>query len=163
ENKSAGANAIPRSLYLPDGRIIPTCVIQAKPDERLPGPSLGPFNTSLLLGVGYSCFRNHQVIHSFGPFACLPYQSASSYPLTDRCVGRGAGEGVRGVVRSSCQPLGASGGVPCVRPLMSSVFPRYPAADVYLPLESGLLRIGDINDWSAQVFGIGEIGELFNA
>lgn len=163
EPKSLGSNTVPRSLYLPDGRIIPTCVIQAKPDERLPGPSLGPFQTSPLLGGGYSCLRDHQGMQSFGTISCLVKQGGSFYALTNRHVAGGMGEEVRGFVRTGYQPIGTSAGIAVDRQLMSSVFPSWPGANVYLTLDAGLIRIDDINDWTAQVYGIGEIGELFNA
>jgi hypothetical protein len=38
-----GGDVVPRTLYLPDGRLVPTCVVEATPDEALPPPSLGPF------------------------------------------------------------------------------------------------------------------------
>src|ERR1035438_6731808 len=50
EFKGFGENSIPKTLYLSDGRIAPTCVIEAAPDETAPGPALGPFHASALLG-----------------------------------------------------------------------------------------------------------------
>src|SRR6476646_844645 len=32
-------NVVPSTLYLPDGRVVPTCVIAAPPDEALPEPA----------------------------------------------------------------------------------------------------------------------------
>jgi len=37
-----GQEAVPRALYMPDGRVIPTCVVEATPDERLAPPAPGP-------------------------------------------------------------------------------------------------------------------------
>ncbi len=37
-----GSEMVPPNLYLPDGRVIPTCVIAAPPDETMPEPSNGP-------------------------------------------------------------------------------------------------------------------------
>ena len=161
--KTLGDNTIPRSLYLSDGRIIPTCVIEAKPDEKSPDPSLGPFQTSPLLGGGYSCLRDHQGMQSFGTISCLVKKGGSFYALTNRHVAGGTGEQIRGFVRTGYQPIGTSAGVAVDRQLMSEVFPRWPGANVYLTLDAGLIRIDDINGWTAQVYGIGEIGELFNA
>jgi hypothetical protein len=163
DTKALGDNAIPRSLFLPDGRIIPTCVVEAKPDESLPGPSLGPFHTSPLLGGGYSCLRQHQGMESYGTISCLVKKGGSFYALTNRHVAGGEGENVSAYIRSGYESIGTSSGIAVDRQLMSSVFPRWPGANVYLTLDAGLVRIDDINDWTAQVYGIGEIGELFNA
>ncbi|MEI9940878.1 MAG: hypothetical protein WDO69_26985 [Pseudomonadota bacterium] len=66
-----GSQAVPRTLYLPDGRVVPTCVILATPDEELPPPVPGPSQVSSLLGGGYSCSRLHQGIRSLGTLGCL--------------------------------------------------------------------------------------------
>jgi hypothetical protein len=48
--KELGAELVPKTLYLPDGRVIPTCVVEATPDERPPAAPPGPFHVSPLLG-----------------------------------------------------------------------------------------------------------------
>src|SRR4029079_17418822 len=45
----------------------------------------------------------------------------------------------------------------------STVFPAWAGSHVLLTLDAGLIRIDDINDWTSQAFGIGEIGEVFDA
>jgi hypothetical protein len=102
-------------------------------------------------------------MQSFGTISCLAKQGGSFYALTNRHVAGGNGEEVSGFVRTGYQPIGISAGIAVDRQLMSSVFPRWPGANVYLTLDAGLIRLDDINDWTAQVYGIGEIGELFNA
>ncbi len=161
--KSLNSNVIPRSLYLPDGRIVPTCVIQAKPNEHSPDAALGPFHTSPLLGGGYSCLRDHQGMQSFGTISCLVKQGGSFYALTNRHVAGGMGEEVRAFIRTGYQLIGKTAGVAVDRELMSSVFSRWTGTNVYLTLDAGLIRIDDIHDWTSQVYGVGEIGELFNA
>src|SRR4051812_8509477 len=34
QSSKLGANAVPPTLYLPDGRVVPTCVIEAAPDTH---------------------------------------------------------------------------------------------------------------------------------
>ena len=46
---------------------------------------------------------------------------------------------------------------------MSAAFPAWPGDRTKLILDAGLVRIDDINDWTSQAFGIGEIGEIFDA
>jgi hypothetical protein len=60
DKRALGGEVVPQTLHLPDGRLVPTCVIEATPDEALPPPVLGPFRSSQLVGGGYSCFRTHQ-------------------------------------------------------------------------------------------------------
>src|SRR5215471_13044720 len=66
-----GANEVPRSLYLPDGRVVPTCVVMATPDESLPPPVPGPSQVSGMIGGGYLVARAHQGTVHNGTIACV--------------------------------------------------------------------------------------------
>lgn len=162
-DEALGNNIVPRTLYLTDGRVVPTCVIQIAPDETPPAPILSPFQTSPVLGGGYSCLRDHQGMQSLGTISCLVTKEGSYYALTNRHVAGGDGEIVKASVRGQYQPVGTTSNIAIDRQLMSSVFPRWPGDHVYLTMDAGLIRIDNINDWTAQVFGMGEIGEIFDA
>ena len=160
---SLGANAIPRTLLMPDGRVIPTCVVWAKPDESLPPPAPGPSQTSALLGGGYSCLREHQGQQTVGTFACLVRKGGSYYALTNRHVSGGDGEEVRAYVRGEYRRVGRTSSFAVDRQLFGATFPEWAQSNLYLTLDAGLVRIDDIGDWTSQAFGIGEIGDVFNA
>jgi hypothetical protein len=66
---TSGRRPCPRSLYLPDGRVVPTCVLLAPPDQEPPPPVPGPSQVSALLGGGYSCLREHQHAFNVGTLA----------------------------------------------------------------------------------------------
>jgi hypothetical protein len=161
--KDLKGNVVPSTLYLPDGRVIPTCVILATPDEVLPEPSAGPFHASHLLGGGYSCLREHQGEQATGTFACLVRKGGSYYALTNRHVSGGDGESVKAYIRGTYEPVGTTSDIAVERAPMSSIFPRWGQQSTLLTLDAGLVRINDINDWTSQAFGIGEIGEIFDA
>jgi hypothetical protein len=160
---SLGENVIPRTLYLPDGRMAPTCVIEATPDEQLPPPAQGPSQTSSLLGGGYSCLRHHQGEDSVGTFACLVRKGGSYYALTNRHVAGGDGEIVRAYIRDQYEPIGKTSNISVDRESMATIFPAWGSPHTLLTLDAGLIRIDNINDWTSQAFGIGEIGEVFDA
>jgi hypothetical protein len=163
ERASLGSNEIPRALHLPDGRVVPTCVIEAAPDESLPLPAAGPFQTAPLLGGGYSCIRQHQGEQNAGTFACLVRKGGTYYALTSRHVAGGDGEQVRAFVRGQYLPVATTTSLAVDRVPMPSVFPSWPYNRTLLTMDAGLARIEDINDWTSQAFGIGEIGEVFDA
>lgn len=161
--KDLKGNIVPPSLYLPDGRVIPTCVVLATPDEAPPGPSAGPFHASHLLGGGYECLREHQGEQAFGSFGCLMRKGGSYYALTNHHVAGGDGEVVKAYVRGAYEPVGTSSGIAVDRAPMSSIFPQWGQNNTMLALDAGLIKIDDITDWTSQAFGIGEIGEVFDA
>jgi hypothetical protein len=160
--KDLGDNSIPRSLYLPDGRVIPTCVVLATPEESLP-PSVQPTFSSPLLGGGYSCLRKHQGEQSLGTFSCLVRRSGNYYALTNRHVAGGDREEVCARLRGEYRRVGETSNIAADRIPMEAVFPQWASEHTYLNMDVGLIRIDDVGDWTSQAFGIGEIGEVFNA
>lgn len=158
-----GPNAVPQTLYLPDGRIIPVCVLEAKPDPDLPASPRPLFPTTPLLGGGYACLRENQGEEVFGTFACLVRKGGTHYALTNRHVAGGEGDIVSAYMRGQFQPVGITTNLALDRVPMPKVFPGWAYDKTLLKMDAGLVRIDDITDWTSQAFGIGEIGELFDA
>jgi hypothetical protein len=158
-----GSNAIPPALYLPDGRVVPTCVILATPDESLPPAPPGPSQVSSLLGGGYSCLREAQGLQGLGTFACLVHREGTYYALTNRHVAGDVEQEVKAFTHGDYHRVGASAKIGVSRALMSDVFPGWPGTSTYLTLDAGLVRVDNLNEWTAQAYGIGEIGEMFDA
>jgi hypothetical protein len=158
-----GNNCVPETLYLADGRVVPTCVVLATPDEARPAPSIGPFHASHMLGGGYSCLREHQGEQATGTFACLARKGGSYYALTNRHVAGGNGEIVQAYIRGNYEPVGITSDLALDRAPMSSIFPLWGQPNTLLALDAGLIKIDDITEWTSQAFGIGEIGEVFDA
>lgn len=163
EGPALSSSEVPRALHLPDGRVAPTCVIEAAPDESLPPPAAGPFHSTPLLGGGYTCVRDHQGEKSLGTFACLVRKRGTYYALTNRHVTGEEGESIQGFIRGQYIPVAKTTNIAVDRVLLPSVFPSWPYNRTLLTMDAGLARIEDINDWTSQVFGIGELGEVFDA
>src|SRR5262245_40920150 len=106
-----GSQEVPRALYLPDGRVVPTCVILAEPDESLPPPAPGPSQTSGLLDGGYSCMRRHQGVEHVGTIGCLVSRSGTYYALTNQHVAGDGGEEIRAFAHGEYHRVGASAGI----------------------------------------------------
>jgi hypothetical protein len=158
-----GANAVPKTLYLPDGRVIPVCVIEAAPDTEPPPPRPIPFPTTPLIGGGYMCLRQNQGQENFGTIACLVRKGGMYYALTNRHVAGGVGDVVQAYIRGQFQPVGTTSNLALDRLPMPNVFPGWPYAKSLLTMDAGLVRIDDITDWTSQTFGIGELGDVFDA
>jgi hypothetical protein len=158
-----GDQVVPRALYLPDGRVIPTCVILATPDETPEPPIAGPSQVSGLIGGGYSCLRHHQGIDHLGSFGCLVYQRGTYYALTNRHVAGSGGDEVNVYVHGGYHRVGRCADIGVTRMPMSEIFSRWPANNTYLTIDAGLVTIDNFQQWTSQVFGIGEVGETFDA
>jgi len=154
--------AVPPRLYLPDGRIVPTCVVLSKPPEAEPPASLVTY-VSDLLGGGYTCVRDVQGTLRRGTIGCLVQREGTFYALTNRHVA-GPDEGViEAVIRGQRRRIGTADPRAANRVTMHELFPRWPGERTLVNVDAGLIRVDDIEEWTSQIFGIGEVGELFNA
>ena len=163
QKEKLGSQAVPSSLYLPDGRVVPTCVVLATPDESEPPPVPGPSQASPLLGGGYSVLRSHQGVDQFGTVGCLVYRDGSYFALTNRHVAGSGGEEVRAFIRKAYHRVGLSAEIGISRIPMGEVFSLWPIEKTFLTLDAGLIRLDNFDRWTSQVFGIGEVGATFDA
>ena len=98
-----------------------------------------------------------------GTITCLVRKGGSYYALTNRHVAEGDGEIVRSYVRGQLLDIGKTTNLAVDRLQMSELFPSWAGLKTFLAGDAGLIKIDDITDWISQVFGIGEIGEVFDA
>jgi hypothetical protein len=162
-SEDMGVSEVPRSLYLPDGRVVPTCVVMATPDESLPPSVPGPSQVSGLIGGGYLVARAHQGTVHNGTIACIVTRDGSYYALTNRHVTGLGADVIKVYVRGRRHRIGQCSDIGLTELKFNDAFPAWPGDRTYVTLDAGLMRIDDITDWTSQAFGIGEIGVPFDA
>jgi hypothetical protein len=155
---------VPRHLYMPDGRMIPTCVI--KVTRKLTRP---PLLTNLnfpaeLMGGGYPIITDVQGQRHVASIGCLVTDGDSIYGLTNKHV---VGELIPGenprvvstYINGKEIPVGVAHYRHIGKKPFVDIFKGWPGTRVFSTLDAGLVRIADVNYWTAQVFGLGELGE----
>jgi hypothetical protein len=162
-SRALGDQAVPKRLYLPDGRQVPTCVVLGTPDESLPPPITEAGFASELLGGSYRCERHGQGLTELGTVACLVTRDGNYYALTNKHVAGTAGEPVYARIRGEATRIGEADGAAATKQLLASLFPAFGASHTFVNVDAGLIRLDDVSQWTSQVFGIGEIGEVFDA
>lgn len=154
--------AVPRLLYLPDGRIIPTCVIYIEaPPEEIGGIDHLSF-ASKTLGGGYSCFTESQQVQRFGTLGCLAKKEGELYALTCGHVAGAPGNEVFTYLRSDKESIGKSHPVRIDKRKFGEVYPKWPGDRTMVNIDAALIRLSDASSWTSQVFGIGEIGRMID-
>ncbi|MGZ3458811.1 MAG: hypothetical protein ACXU86_09955 [Archangium sp.] len=151
---------VPPLLYLPDGRVVPTCVILAERQEQAPAPLQQLAFSSGLVGGGYPALTDVQGREHVGTFGCLVTDGDSVYALTNRHVVGEAGREVSTSVQGSRRRVGLSHERQVGKRPFSEVYPGWPGPRTYANLDAGLVRLDDVSGWTAQVFGVGELGPL---
>jgi hypothetical protein len=161
--RGLGDQVIPKRLYLPDGRQVPTCVVMGTPDESLPPPVTEAGFASELLGGGYRCERQSQGLIELGTLGCLVTREGMYYGLTNKHVAGAEDEPVYARVRGQAARIGTADGAAVEKQALADVFPAFGVSKAFVNVDAGLIRLDDVSQWTSQVFGIGEIGEVFDA
>ena len=151
---------VPKTLYMPDGRTVPVCVVKVSPGAiGTQEPAHWHWPESMI-GGGYPVIINSQQQQKIARVGCLVTDGHTTYALTNRHVCGATGEIVSSIIRGQQVPIGRASSKQLTRLPFSDVYPNFIARRTYLNLDIGLIEIDDLNDWTSQVYGLGEIGEL---
>jgi hypothetical protein len=151
---------IPPWVYMPDGRKVPVCVVQApkaKPGPASIGNCVFPSN---VIGGGFPVLVNVQNKERVASIGCLVTDGHHVYGLTNRHVCGEPGEVIYSVFGGNKVRVGKSATKQVSRELFTTIYPSWRSKDVYVNLDVGLIEIDDINFWTSQVYGIGKFNTM---
>ena len=151
---------LPRAVYLDERRKVPVCVVLAPTVDR-PEPSIRPVVfPSSRIGGGFPVIVVVQGREHIASIGCLVRDGHTVYALTNRHVTGPEGEPVFAQLGGERVRIGASSSKQLTRQPFSKMYPEWAGKETYLNLDIGLIRIDDINRWTANVYGIGELGPM---
>jgi hypothetical protein len=113
---------IANRLYLPDGTLVPVCVVEA-PREEMPVVQNIPIFPRQFLGGGYPLLMESQGTEQFATAGCLVTDGHTSYVLTNRHVAGPQGEAVYTLVGGEIKSVGTSSDKKITRELFEDVYP----------------------------------------
>ena len=164
KNDFAGSpdQMVPRALFLPDGRVIPTCVVLA-----LEGTSAEPLIGDLsfpdsYVGGGYVALTDVQGRQHVGSIGCLVTNGNLTYALTNRHVTGEGGSTIFTMLRDRKTELGISAEDQIDCRAFTDMYPGWPGGNVQLRLDAGLIRVDDLSGWTTQVLGMGPLDEILD-
>jgi hypothetical protein len=150
---------VPGSLYLDDNRKVPVCVVEAPPVLDVPQTPRRALFPLQRLGGGFPVVARVQGREHVASVGCLLTDGHTTYALTSRHVTGEPGEVVYAENSGELDPIGVSSHKSLTRKPFSEVYPKWPSRNAELHMDVGLIRVDDVNRWSAQVYGIGTIGD----
>ena len=151
---------VPPALYMPDGRVVPVCVVQAERDESVPAPIPTLTFPATLTGGGYPVLVDVQGQEHVASVGCLVTDGHLVYALTNRHVAGSPGEPIFSVQNGERVQIGVSSQKQLDRMTFHEIYNEWPGKNVYVDLDIGLIEVADKSRWTAQVYGIGEIGNI---
>ena len=92
--------------------------------------------------------------------ACLVTDGHKTYALTNRHVAGEAGSPIFAIIGGNKVRIGESSKLQLGRKPFSKLYPSWPGDKVFVDLDVGLIDVDDLNRWTTQVYGVGEIGPL---
>ncbi|MBB3964924.1 S1/P1 Nuclease [Rhizobium metallidurans] len=153
-------NLVPKTLYMPDGRMVPVCVVKATPAEATPAPLPPGHWPETLIGGGFPLITAAQGTKRIASIGCLVSDGHTVYALTNRHVSGPEGHPISAILRGGEVEVGRSSAKQLTRLLFTDVYADFPGRRTWLTLDIGLVEISDLNDWTSQVYGLGAIGPM---
>ena len=151
---------VPRTLNMPDGTRVPVCVVYAPPVEAPAFEPVSPRFPDQFIGGGYPIVARVQEEERVASIGCLVTDGHDVYALTNRHVAGRPGEELYSVIGGERVRIGVSSDSQLTRKPFAEIYREWPGRNVYVNLDVGLVRVDDLSRWTAQVYGIGQLGRL---
>jgi len=157
------ADFVPKTIYMPDGRKVPICVVEAPLVDTIPppveSPDLGAEMDRKLSG-GYPVVTTVQGVPHVASIGCLVTDGHSTFVLTSRHV---AGE-PGGVVKARVGRREVTLGTVSTKQIGVLPFERlyetWPGKHLVVNVDVGLIEVANAGEWSASIYRIGQLGPL---
>jgi hypothetical protein len=159
-NKISPQEMIPKTLYLPDGRTVPVCVVKAPKSEEGRFSLKDWIYPKNKIGGGYPVLTSVQGEERAASIGCLVTDGHLVYALTNRHVSGAPEEKLYTLLAGLKKSIGKSSDKQLTKLPFQKVYPGWQGEDVYVNLDIGLIEITQKKDWTAQVYGIGTLGEV---
>jgi hypothetical protein len=142
---------VPRTLYLPDGRRVPVCVIEAPRElaaEAAPAEVAYPLNN---IGSGHPLLVTVQGRQHVATVGCLVTDGHRAYALTNRHVTGTAGEVVCSRLGGREREVGLASPLDESRASFSDLYPGWAGRSTFVNLDVGLVDVDRLDDWTARL------------
>ena len=153
---------VPRSIYLPDGRIVPICVIEApkarKEDDVIDTASL-IFPTGYV-GGGFPVIIESQGEERIASVGCLVSDGNKYYALTNKHVTGDAGTPIYTKMKGVVTRIGMGSGKSLSKIRFTEAYVDWAGRFIVVNTDVGLIEIDDLRNWKTEILSIGELGEL---
>lgn len=156
------SDRVEKAIYMPDGKVVPICVVQAVKQPPPTDPALVDemIFPDFLIGGGFPVIADVQKQERVASIGCLVSDGHDVYALTNRHVVGEPNEVVYSRLGGEKVRIGVSSSRQLTRKPFEEVYGQWPGKEAYLNLDVGLIKVDNLNCWTAKVFGIGQMGKL---
>lgn len=151
---------LPDRLQMPDGKVIPVCVIEAPQDLKAPELPVAPLLPKNFFGGGYPVHVDVQGEEHVASVGCLVTDGHKIFAVTNRHVSGEPGEDLYAVLEGQRISIGKTSTLRLGQKAFDEAYPGWPGTNVWLNLDIGLIDVEDKNRWTPQIYSIGVPGAL---
>jgi hypothetical protein len=146
--RSKPEEVIPPFVYMPDGRIIPICVVLVE-TSALPAREVAPSSlVTNTLSVGSPIYVDAQGMRRMGTVACMVSDGSDFYLLTNTHLAGQSGRPVRALINGVPQLVGTTLGTRnLTEKTFSDVYPKLPGRDSVVNIDAAIVRMEDATAW----------------
>ncbi len=152
--------SVPSAVFMPNGQKVPICVILVNKNDVRDETDANYNYPANMMGGGYPVICDVQGREHVASVACLVTDGNKTFALTNRHVAGEPGTRISAIVGRNKTEIGTSASKQLSRKLFKELYPGWPGDNVYVDLDVGLIEVDDVNQWTTQVYGVGEIGQL---
>lgn len=149
---------VPTTLYLPDGRTVPVCVVRVDPAEPAGDPVPAWVWPERVIGGGLPLITYSQGEQHVASAGTLVTDGHTVYALTARHVCGPEGTVVSTRLRRQEVEVGHAAARQVTRVPFETVYPDLVCHRTYLTLDAGLVEVDRIGDWTSQTYGLPPAG-----
>lgn len=148
---------VPRALFLPDGRVVPTCTIRVVESDAPPEQERHLAFPQSYVGGGYLVSTYEQEREQLGSVGCLVTDGKLTYALTNRHVTGEPGREVFADFGGARERIGVSDERQLGKLPFTKAYADWPGGYVQANMDVGLIRVDDLSRWTTQVRGFGPL------
>lgn len=159
------SDVVPKSLFLPDGRVVPVCVIEARkqPLSKDLQVKIDPRTPRNLLGPGSAILNEDgQGMTRVATAGCIVRDSERYYVLTNRHAVGAPGTEINALQTHRQPKIGVAAEKGLNRVDFGLVYPNFPSTNQRLLMDVGLVDLDDVFQWKTEVPGIAPIGPVLD-
>jgi len=141
-------HVVPPFVYMPDGRMVPICVVLAESSD-LPPRSLPPSAVdATTFGIGCPMYVDAQGMRRMGTAACMVSDGSDFYVLTNTHLAGQSGRSVRAFLQGVPRLIGTTTGTRnLTEKTFSEIYPGLPGRESVVNIDAAVVRMEDATAW----------------
>ena len=156
------SDVVPKTLFLPNGKAVPVCVIEAKEQDQ----SVDEVDITRLefprnvISGGFPLLTNVQNNTYVASFGCLVTDGHLTYALTNKHVTGNHNTPIYTMLNGRQTRIGQSSKLEIGRVPFEEVYPTLKGKYVYVNMDVGLVELDNLSQWKTEIYKIGKMDNL---